>query len=103
MGSTLLLSYLAYQTLINKPIPSRFNFPAATFKPATSSSKPRSIASGVVTQVVVAKSIDLKTRTAINPNNIFSSTDPTIYLVMTVKNPPPGTKIEYVRYLNDRF
>ena len=103
VGAVLVLSYLAYQTLINKPLPSQSNTPLATSKPALNSPKPRSLTPGVITQVVTTKSIDLKTGAVTGPNAVFLSTEPIIYLVLTVKNPPVGTKIEYVRYLNDKF
>ncbi len=102
-GAVLVLSYLAYQALINKPAAPSFNTPLTTSKPVLNSSKQRSLTPGVVTQVVTTKSIDQKTGTAINPTTFFLSTDQTIYLVVSVKNPSPGTKIEYVRYLNDKF
>ena len=76
--------------------------PLATTKPSASA-KPRSVAPGVITQAVFAKSIDPKTGMPVNPGMVFSKSDPEINLVVSLQNPKIGTKIEYVRYLNDKF
>lgn len=58
---------------------------------------------GIVTDVVAAKSLNLKTGEAVGPTSTFGAKDKTIYAVMTLKDPKVNTKIEYVRYLNDKF
>lgn len=63
----------------------------------------RSKAPGIVINVVMAKGVDPKTGEAINPTTVFLSTDKSIYAVATLLNAKVGTKIEYVRYLNNKF
>lgn len=70
--------------------------------PATSAT-PRSKAPGVVTQVVASKGIDPKTGEAVGTTSLFSKTDKSIYVVLTLANPKVGTKFEYTRYLNGKF
>jgi hypothetical protein len=64
---------------------------------------PRSKAPGIVANIVTAKGIDPKTGEAVNPTTIFLTTDKRIYAVTTLQNAKVGTKIEYVRYLNNKF
>lgn len=92
--------YFAYQSFKGKSQPS-----STTPTTITGNKKPalRSKAPGIVTQITLTKTIDPKTGSAISPANIFSKTDPTIYTVITLNNPPAGTKIEYTRYLNGKF
>lgn len=103
------VSYLGYRLFMTKPqISSQNTYQQTPQKPpeqksVTSNSPPRSKASGVITQVVTAKGVDLKTGEAINPISQFSKTDKTIFVVLTLKNPKVGTKFEYVRYLNGKF
>ncbi len=91
-----IVSFLAYET-----------FSAKSNNPPNlqqiTSTRPRSKAPGVITQVVLATGIDPKTGTAVNPTNTFAKTDQVIYAVVSLKNPKVGTKIEYTRYLNDKF
>lgn len=63
---------------------------------------PRSKALGVITNVVIASSLDALGN-AVTPASTFASTQKTIYLVLTVNNPKVGTKFEYIRYLNNKF
>ncbi len=63
----------------------------------------RSKAPGIVINVVTAKGVDPKTGGAVNPTAIFLSTDKSIYAVIALKNANVGTRIEYVRYLNNKF
>ncbi|MDO8621363.1 MAG: hypothetical protein Q7R31_03765 [Candidatus Levybacteria bacterium] len=64
---------------------------------------PRSKAPGIIISVVTAKGIDLKTGEAIKPTATFLTTDKNIYAVTTLQNAKVGTRIEYVRYLNNKF
>ena len=64
---------------------------------------PRSKAPGIIISVVTARGVDPKTGEAINPTSIFLTTDKSIYAVMTLQNAKIGTRIEYVRYLNNKF
>lgn len=64
---------------------------------------PRSKAPGIITEILTSKSVDLKTGQAVNPTSVFLSTDNSIYLVAMLKNAKSGMKIEYVRYLNNKF
>ncbi len=101
------VSYLGYRSVTSKPIPQNTyqQTPQKTpgQKSATISTQPRSKAFGVITQVVAAKGIDLKTGEAVNPASQFSKTEKAIYVVLTLKNPKVGTKFEYTRYLNSKF
>ncbi len=63
----------------------------------------RSIAPGIITKAVTAKSIDPTTGEALNPTTSFASTDKNIFLVLSLKNPKVGAKFEYVRYLNAMY
>ncbi len=65
--------------------------------------KPRSTAPGIITGAVFAKNIDPKTGAPLSPTSTFSATDKDIYIVATTQNPKVGTKIEYVRYLNNKY
>ena len=64
---------------------------------------PRSKAPGIIISVVVAKGIDSKTGEAIKPTATFLTTDKNIYAVTTLQNAKVGIRIEYVRYLNNKF
>ena len=64
---------------------------------------PRSKAPGIIISVVTAKGIDPKTGEAIKPTAIFLTTDKSIYAVTTLQNAKVGTRIEYVRYLNNKI
>lgn len=87
------VSYIGYRYFSAKP--------QTTQVPA--SVKPRSKAPGTITQVVAAKGIDQKTGEAVGVTSLFSKTDKTIYVVLTLKNPKVGTKFEYTRNLNGKF
>lgn len=63
----------------------------------------RSKAPGIVVSVVTAKGVDPKTGEAVNPTSVFLNTDKSIYAVTTLQNAKVGTRIEYVRYLNNKF
>ena len=63
----------------------------------------RSKAPGIIVSIVTAKGIDPKTGEAIKPTAIFLTTDKNIYAVTTLQNVKVGTRIEYVRYLNNKF
>lgn len=63
----------------------------------------RSKAPGIIVSIVTAKGIDPKTGEAVNPTTAFLTTDKRIYAVTTLQNAKVGTKIEYVRYLNNKF
>ncbi len=73
--------------------------PTAQPKPTLARSK----APGIIVSVVTAKSIDPKTGEAVNPTAIFLTRDKSIYAVTTLQNAKIGTRIEYVRYLNNKF
>lgn len=85
--------YLGYKSLVANP---RYTLQ----KQATS---PRSKTPGVIDRLVAAKGIDPKTGEAVGVSTTFSKTDPSLYVVMTLKNPKVGTKFEFVRYLNGKF
>ncbi len=94
VAAFLAVSYLTYQAFVAQP--KGQNTPQQI-------TKPRSKAPGMITQVVTTKAIDSKTGQAVSPTNTFSKTDRVIYLVIALKNPTVGTKIEYTRYLNGKF
>lgn len=72
--------------------------------PSVQPTKPRSKKiPDIITNIVTAKGIDPKTGEAVNPTSILLTTDKSIYVVATLQNAKVGTKIEYVRYLNNKF
>ncbi len=71
--------------------------------PSAQPTKPRSKAPGIIVSIVTAKGVDPKTGEAVKPTTIFLTTDKNIYAVTTLKNAKVGTRIEYVRYLNNKF
>lgn len=75
--------------------------PAAS--PSVLPTKPRSKAPGIIVSIVTAKGIDPKTGEAVNPTSTFLTTDKKIYVVTTLQNAKVGTRIGYVRYLNNKF
>ena len=89
------VSYIGYRYFIARP--------QTLQTPPTASVKPRSKAPEIAIQVVTAKGIDLKTGEAVGTTSLFSKTDKTIYVVLTLKNPKVGTKFEYTRNLNGKF
>ncbi len=91
------LGYAGYKSLSTSTQPSNQN----TITSITLS--PRSKAPGIVTQVSLSKTLDPKTGLTLNPTTTFSKADPAIYAVVVLNNPPVGTKIEYVRYLNGKL
>ncbi len=97
------VGYLGYRSLSTSSQPSNQKTIATPQPKNSTTSTPRSKAPGIVTQISLAKTIDQKTGVAINPVTSFSKTDPAIYAVVTLSNPPVGTKIEYVRYLNNKL
>lgn len=64
---------------------------------------PRSKAPGVVLGAMTAHGYNPKTGAAIGPDKYFSAKDPKLYLLMKTDKPKPGTRIEYVRYLQGRY
>ena len=74
-----------------------------TVSPSVQPTKPRSKAPGIIVSIVTAKGIDPKTGEAVMPTTIFLTTDKSIYAVTTLQNAKIGTRIEYVRYLNNKF
>ena len=64
---------------------------------------PRSKAPGVISNALTAKAIDPKTGEAVTPTSTFASTDKSIYLVLTLKNPKVGSRYAFTRYLNGKF
>ena len=62
----------------------------------------RSKAPGIITNVITASSLDAQGNAA-SPTATFTTTDKTIYLVLTCNNAKMGTKFEYVRYLNNKL
>jgi hypothetical protein len=74
-----------------------------TVSPSAQPTKPRSKAPGIIISIVTAKGIDPKTGEAVRPTAIFLTTDKSIYAVTTLQNAKVGTRIEYVRYLNNKF
>lgn len=97
------ISYIGYRYFIVRPQTSQTKQVVPGKKLPTTSTRPRSKAPGVVTQVAAAKGIDQKTGEAAGTTSLFSKTDKTIYLVLTLKNPKVGTRFEYTRYLNGKF
>lgn len=63
---------------------------------------PRSKAPGIITNVVTASSLDAQGKAA-TLTTAFAKTDKDIYLVLTLDKPKLGTKIEYIRYLNEKY
>ena len=97
------VGYAGYRSLSTSSQPSNQKTIATPQPKNSTTPSPRSKTPGIVTQISLAKAIDQKTGLAINPVTSFSKTDPAIYTVVTLNNPPVGTKIEYVRYLNGRL
>ena len=100
VGGLLLLS----QKSANAPVsvqPTVYQQPS--IKPTVAPTQPRSNAPGVITHVVTSTSIDPKTGAALAPVTTFLPTDKAIYAVVTVNKPPVGTRIEYNRYLNNKY
>ncbi|MDP1723018.1 MAG: hypothetical protein Q8L37_07525 [Candidatus Gottesmanbacteria bacterium] len=99
----LLLFGLFYTTLQKSKLtpPQKAVAPQPTYslKPTLARSK----APGIIVSIVTAKGIDPKTGEAVNPTTTFLTTEKRIYAVTTLQNAKVGTKIEYVRYLNDKF
>lgn len=58
---------------------------------------------GYISTVTTSKGVDQKTNKPINPTANFTPTDNPIYLVADVNNPPVGSRIDYIRYLNGRY
>jgi len=82
--------------------------PPAVSQPKTATSTPqptlpRSKAPGVISNALTAKALDPKTGEAVNPTSTFASTDKSIYLVLTLKNPQVGSRYAFTRYLNGKF
>ncbi len=97
------VGYAGYKSLSTSSQPPNQKI-IATPQPKNSTTPiPRSKAPGIVTQVSLSTTLDPKTGLTVNPASVFSKTDPTIYAVVTLSNPPVGTKIEYVRYLNGKL
>lgn len=71
--------------------------------PNAQPTKPRSKAPGIIVHVVTSKGIDPKTGEATGATSTFLPADKSIYTVVSLKNARAGTKIEYVRYLNNKF
>lgn len=87
-------------------VPSSIKVPQITqpvASPSVQPTKPRSKIPGIIVSIVTAKGIDSKTGEAVNPTSIFLTTDKSIYVVATLQNAKVGTRIEYVRYLNNKF
>ncbi len=63
---------------------------------------PRSKAPSIIINVLTASSLDAQGAAA-TPTSTFTTTDKTIYLVLTFNNPKVGTKFEYIRYLNNTY
>ncbi len=70
--------------------------------PKVASSKPRSVAPGVITQVATAKSFN-SNGSPVNPTSKFTTKNNQMYLIASLKGAKPGQKIEYVRYLNGKY
>ncbi len=58
----------------------------------------RSKAPGVITQITMAKTIDPATSKPVVMASKITTTDPSVYAVLTLNKAPVGTKIEYIRY-----
>jgi hypothetical protein len=69
-----------------------------TVLPTTRSKSP-----GIITQVFMSRSIDAKSGAALTPTAIFFTKDKQIHAVLSLNNPPVGTRIEYNRYLNGKY
>ncbi len=109
IGGVILIVFLGGLALFKRPTPSQQTLkqPPQAIQPTSSPSvqptKPRSKAPGIVSSVVAAKSVDPKTGDAVNPTSVFLTTDKSIYIVTSLQNAKVGTKIEYVRYLSNKF
>ena len=71
---------------------------SATSSTAKSSAKN----SAIITDLQFSKAVDGK-GAPLSSTTQFSTTDPTIYAVVTLKNPAKNTRLEFVRYRNDKF
>lgn len=96
LGGVILLVLLGAQYLV---IRSSRTAPTYTQPKPT---LPRSKALGLITQVVTATSLDAQGN-AKTPSATFAKTEKNIFLVMILHNVKPGTKVEYVRYLNGKY
>ena len=76
----------------------KFSFPVSPAPLAK-----RSKAPGLVLGATTATGFNTTTGQPINAKKEFLSTDKSIVLLMSMKNPPVGTRIEYVRYLNGKY
>jgi hypothetical protein len=76
----------------------KLNQPTSTSAPkkATVIKKPQ------ITGAVVSSSID-KDGKAVNPTDVFSKKEKSIYAVASLKDVSKGTKMEFVRYLNGKY
>ncbi len=64
----------------------------------------RSKVPNVIIKATTAKAVDVSTGKVVRAARIFSSVnDKTIYLGLDLHAPKIGTRIDYVRYLNDRY
>lgn len=59
--------------------------------------------SGIIIQAVSAKGVDPKTGAAVNPTDTFLKAEKSIYVVLSLNDAKPGTKLAYVRYLNSKY
>ncbi len=63
----------------------------------------RSKPPGIIAAAYLAKSIDPSTGKAKETTDVFSPEDNDLYLVITFHTVVPGTRVEYVRYRNNKF
>jgi hypothetical protein len=56
----------------------------------------------VITDLQFSKTVDAK-GVAVSPMSKFSVSDPTIYAVLTLKNPAKDSRLEFVRYRDNKF
>ncbi len=65
--------------------------------PATSTNTP------TIVKAVMARSIDAKGNATSEATTFNAKTDKIVYAVLTLKNISKGTKLSYVRYLNNKY
>lgn len=89
------------QTGAPLPIPF-FHSPAGKPQTSFSNFKSRSKAPGIILSAIPTRQVDA-TGGPTDQSQQFSLKQNPLYIVMKLNSPPPGTRLEYVRYLNDKY
>ncbi len=103
VGFLALVGVFAMVQKSSTPVPEKQNNSQQAAVSTIQPKRPLSKAPGIITNVVTSDSINPKTGIAGLPKSTFSKSEKAIYVIADVKNLLPGKKIEYVRYLNDKY